>query len=523
MILEKIKSYDFLKGWRPYFIIFAIGFLLYGQTLFFDFTYFDDSTLILEKAAILQDIKNVGTVFTTDTFFSGDKFYYRPILNLSFMIDAQLGGMSPFIYHLDNILLHCLAALLVFYLLGRLVKQKPLAFFLSLIFLVHPIMTQAVAWLPGRNDSLLAIFAIAAFICFLNFSTRPRLASYLGYLALLFGALLTKETAVSLPPLIIFYFLFIDSGRLQRAEKWLLVGGSAMIGFVWFIMRHLALGGEPTNYFSAALGILRNSGALLVHIGKLVLPVNLSVLPILIDSTIIYGLIVSILIVILLFLSRQKRYNYIIFGVAWFLFFILPSFIRLNTLPDFLEHRLYLSFIGFLIIIAEIDWLKNLDFNKKIVRITIVSILLIFSVVTFLHSNKFSDRLAFWRQAASDSPHSPLAQRNLGVMYYFNGDISAAEEYYRRSLEINPQEPMVHNNLGVIYSERGNLKQAEEEFKAELEINPGYDKAYLNLGDLYFKQNLPTEAERFWTAALQVNSSNNEAYSRLLILQNQVR
>lgn len=523
MIWEKIKNYDFLKSWRPYLIIFTIGFLLYSQTLFFDFTYFDDSTLILEKAAVLQDIKNIGTVFTTDAFFSGDKFYYRPILNLSFMFDAQLGGMSPFVYHLDNILLHCLAALLIFYLLWRIIKRKSLAFFLTLVFLVHPIMTQAVAWLPGRNDSLLAIFSVAAFICFLNFSAQPRLSSYWGYLALLFGALLAKETAVSLPPLIIFYFLFIDSGRLRRADKWFLIAGSAMVGFIWFLMRHLALGGEPTNYFSAALGILRNSGALLVHIGKLLLPVNLSVLPILIDSTMVYGIIVFILLAAALFFSRQKRRNYLIFGLLWFLFFLLPSFIRLNTLPDFLEHRLYLSFIGFLIILAEIDGVKNLDFNKKNIKIITAGVLLILAVLTFSHSGKFRDRLVFWRQAANDSPHSPLAQRNLGVMYYFNDDLMAAEKYYRRSLELNPQEPMVHNNLGVIYSNQGKTSQAEQEFQEELKVNPNYEKSFLNLGDLYFKQGRSAEAKQFWTQALQVNPNSNEALSRLLILQNQLR
>lgn len=479
----RFKS-DWLTSWRPYFLIFAVGFLLYSQTLFFDFTYFDDSTLILDKAEILQDLSNVGQMFTTDAFFSVDKFYYRPFLNLSFMLDAQWSGVLPVFFHLTNILLHCLAVGLLFSLLHRLTGRRRLSFFLSLIFLVHPVLTQAVAWLPGRNDSLLAVFVLAAFLAFLNFLERPRPRSYLGYLLLFFCALLTKENAAVLPVLVIFYFLFIDR-RLSRTDRWLIVGGSAAVGFIWFLMRNFVLGGEPINYFSAAAGIIQNAPAILVGLGKLILPVNLSVLPILADSTLVYGLIIAPLLVIAYFLSRARRNNYALFGLAWFFLFLLPSFIRLNDLPDFLEHRLYLSLIGFFIILLEIDWVKNLNFNRKAVKIIGGIILALFAGLTVSQSVYFKDRLIFWERAVADAPHSPLAQRNLGVMHYFAGHLELAEEYYQKSLALNPAEPMAHNNLGVIYLARQDFARAEAEFKKELEINPGYDNALKNLEDLY--------------------------------------
>lgn len=488
-IKRPIKKYDCLRSWRPYFIIFALGFLLYGRTLFFDYTYFDDSTLILDHAATLQDIRNIPQVFATDAFFSGDKFYYRPLLNLSFMIDAQAAGTLPFFFHLDNILLHCLAALLVFYFLNLFIGRRPLAFFLSLLFLVHPVMVQAAAWLPGRNDSLLAIFVLATFISFFKFCTAPKLRHYFCYLLFFLAALLTKESAVAIPVLAMFYLFFIKRDSAKN-DKWLFALGSAVIGLIWFLMRRLALGGEPTNYFSALIGILHNSSALLVHIGKLVLPVNLSVLPILIDSTIIYGILAALLIAAAVFFSRQKRHNYLFFGTLWFLLFLLPSFIRLNTLPDFLEHRLYVPFIGLLIILTELDWIKNLDFGKKIVRAVAIFILAVLAVVSFWHSGAFSDRLTFWQAAAIDSPHSPLAQRNLGAMYYFNGDNEKAERYYQAALMLNPKEEMVHNNLGVIYMDQGDLKRAEAEFRTELQVNPGYDKALVNLYLLDLKKGL---------------------------------
>jgi tetratricopeptide (TPR) repeat protein len=520
---DKLRDWRNLKSWRPYFLLVLVGFILYSQTLFFDFTYFDDSTLILDKAVFLQDVQNVGQIFSADVFSSVDKFYYRPFLNLSFMGDAQIGGTLPFVYHLDNILLHILAVILLFYLLERLIKRRALAFYLALLFLAHPVLTQAVAWVPGRNDSLLAVFILAAFIVFLNFLQRPRLRSYIGYLLLLFCALLTKENAAVLPVLIIFYFYFIDRGALQKTDRWLLIIGSAAVGFIWFLLRHLALGQEPTNYFSAALGSTGNAPAVLLDLGKLIFPFNLSVLPVLRDSTLVYGIIAALILLAALILSRRKRYNYIIFGSLWFFAFLLPSFITFNDSSGFLEHRLYLSLIGFLIVVAEIDWIKNWNFNSRPGRLLAGAIVIIFIALTLGQSTKFSDRLTFWRQAVADSPHSPLAQRNLGAMYYFQGDLPAAEKYDKQAIALNPQEPMVHNNLGVIYLAQKKDNLAEAAFKTELTVNPNYDKALFNLGDLYDQEKKTDLAAQFWTAALQVNPGYYEAYSRLLNLQNRLR
>lgn len=520
---EKFNNWRWLRSWRPYFLIFALGFLLYSQTLFFDFTYFDDNELILNKINILQDVKNIGRIFSSDAFLSADKFYYRPLLNLSFMIDAKLGGTLPFFYHLDNIIFHILAAMLVFCLLEKISRKKSLSFFFSLIFLVHPVLTQAVAWLPGRNDSLLAIFVLAAFIFFLNFLHQPKLKYYLGYLLFLFLALLTKETAVFLPLLVIFYFWFIDRGEIDKTDKILLLGGSGAVGFVWFLMRALALGVNPVSYSAAIFKIIKNSSALILDIGKIIFPVNLSVLPILQDSTLIYGLIVFVLLAVAWFFSKKKRINYSFFGLAWFLLFLLPSFICLTSSVDFLEHRLYVPLIGFFIFLMEIDWFKNLDFTKKKVKIITVSILIIFSALTWWHSRKFSDRITFWQTAVNDSPHSPLAARNLGAMYYLGGQSDRAISEYKRALELNPSEAMAHNNIGLIYTEKKLYAQAEEEYKKELSLYPNYDKALFNLGLLYYNLGRKEEAGGLWQQTLIVNPNYSEAYYRLLNLQNQLR
>jgi len=513
-----------LKSWRPYVIIFIFGFLLYGQTLFFNFTYFDDQSLILEKAEILSSFKNIGLIFSNDVFFSTAKFYYRPILNLSFMLDAQFMGVAPFVFHLSNILIHFFVVALLFYFLCRLSRRRELSFFLSIIFLVHPVLSQAVAWIPGRNDSLLAGFVLASFIYFFNFLEKPRLGHYLLHLFFFSLALFTKEAAVVLPILCFFYGQFIFKGKLDKTDKVLLSAGYFSIVFVWFIMRSLAFAGRADgDYLAAFLGLINNLPALVLNIGKLIFPFNLSVLPVLADSNLFFGIFAIIILFGAWFISKRRRKFYTIFACLWFLLFLLPSFLRFNEVPDFLEHRLYVPFIGFLIFIMEIDWLKDLNFRKKTLRIVIILIILLFSIINIVHSCHFFNRLSFWQAAVKSSPHSPLAHRNLGAMYYLNNDYQKAETEYLAALALNDKEPMAHNNLGLIYLNRGNFWQAEIEFKKELVSNPNFDKATFNLGNLYYRQGKFAAARRLWQETLKINPEYVQATQGLNILVDRLK
>ncbi len=513
------------KGWRPYFILFVLGFALYGQTLFFSFSYFDDQSLILDNAPILSSFKNVGTVFTSDVFFSASKYYYRPLLNLSFMIDMKLGGVLPFIYHLDNILIHILAAALLYLLLCKLKYKRELSLFLAAIFIVHPVLTQAVAWIPGRNDSLLAVFVLAAFNFFLAFKEEPRLKYYLAYLAMFLAALFTKETAALLPLVVIYYFLFIGRDKILARDKWLLVFGSLAAGFIWYLLRYFALGSDPVSINIVLHSLLRNAPAILVSLGKVFLPFNLSVLPILADVKIIYGLIVLPLLILALIFSKNKRWSYVGLGFIWFILFLLPSLVRLNPIdtPDFLEHRLYLPLIGLFIILLELSGVKNLHLNKKIINLFAAVLLALFFFLSWLHIGAFKDRITFWQSAVAGSPHSALANRNLGAMYYLDGNLKEAEKSYRQALAINENEPMVHNNLGLIYADQGSYGAAEREYKKELSLYPNYDTALANLGNLYFTEKRLTEAENLWREALRINPRNYQAYQHLLNLPNPLR
>lgn len=186
---------------RPVPALMAAGALLYFKTLFFGWTYLDDNVLVINNTAFLSDLSNILQAFRQEVFHIThcSAAYYRPVLTVSFMLDAFFGGQNPFIYHFTNIAVHIAVSCLVFLLLQRIGYKRPSALFFSLIFTVHPALAQAVAWIPGRNDSLMALFGLSAFIFFLDFLKSGSIYYYCAHLFFLGLAFFTKETALILP------------------------------------------------------------------------------------------------------------------------------------------------------------------------------------------------------------------------------------------------------------------------------------------------------------------------------------
>ncbi len=500
----------FKEKWMPFMVIVVLGLILYFQAFFFDFSYLDDNNLILNNQYFLSNLANIGQSFVTDVFhlFNHEAFYYRPLLTISFMFDYQIGGASTFMYHITNVGLHILATCLLFIFLKKLDYRKELAFLFSIIFLVHPVLTQTVAWIPGRNDSLLAIFILTSFIFFLKHLSEGKVKDLVSGLIFFGLALFTKESALVAIPAMLFYLLFIHKENKWSFNKFYFFFGTILSLVPWIVLRTFTLRGSvQITFLNMIKSIYFNFPAVIQLVGKIFLPFNLSVLPIMQDTTFIYGIISIILLLVIIFLTKIKRWNFILFGSLWFFAFLLPSFIRPNPtlVADFIEHRLYVPIIGIFIIILETDLIKKIDFKKRSTLVITGGLILLFSVITLIHSRSFVDRLAFWENAVKNSPHYPLAHRNLGAMEYLDGDMGSAEKEYETALLLNPEEEMAHNNLGLIYANEGKLAEAEAEYKKELKINPYYDDAYYNLGLLYFKEEKRDEALDAWKKTLGIN------------------
>ncbi len=516
--MEKI----FLRTWHPYVWIIALGFILYAQTLFFGLVYLDDNAVILDSFHSISVLSNIFHAFSQNIIPAFGTFY-RPVSIIPYILDAQIGGTGPFVYHLTNILLHLLASCLVYAFLIKLRYKNVAAFIFALLFTVHPALTSAVAWIPGRIDPLLTVFVLLDLIVFLEYLDTRSWLYYVLNLLFFALALFTKETALVLVLmfLLYYYLIFKEKAGFYNVSKGLLAAGWFFVSLAWFLLRKIVLtGAVPLKLFDT-LGAMFNLPAVILYTGKVLLPFNLSVLPMLQDSSLIYGWITLLIIILLLVFTKNRRYGHILFGALWFVLFLLPALVfsdpaRFTGVAVY-EHRLYLPIIGSIILLLETDLIRNnIDLHKKGLALSVLVIVL-FSALTFINSGHYKDRLTFWESAVKTSPRHPLAHRNLGAMYYLDGMPDKAESEYRKTLELAPNEPMVHNNLALIYMDRNRLKEADAEFMKEIAINPAYDNAHFNLGLLYYKEGRLKEAEAQWKRTLEINPDFLGAYRCLAI------
>lgn len=510
MLRKKFDNFfkeNWLSSWRPFALIFAVIFIVYGQSIFFDLTYLDDNTLILDRSEVISDINTVKTIFSSDAFFSNNRLYYRPMLNLAFMLDAQFGVFNYPVYHISNLLWHYLAVILLFILLKRLSKRPLFSFFAALVFSIHPALVQAVVWLPGRNDSLVAVFVLASFLFFLNYYKKPSLKWLILYSFFFFLSLLSKETSLFFP-LLGFAYLFTigKEKKLDKTQISLLIILPVIFTVFWFALRNFALGDNQIGIAAALNSIFINLIPSIPMGAKMFLPFNLSVLPVATDTSLFWSLIAWPAFIFLCFYTKAKNIRVLLFGLFWFAIFFFPPFIVSSGAPFLLEHRLYLPMMGMLIVASAFDKIKNISWQSRPERIVITAILIIFAVLSFMHSRRFLNPPVFWRAAVASSPSSPLAHKNLGAMHYFSANYQAAEREYNLALKLNPKEAMVNNNLGLIYMNRGDYWRAERAFFRELNVNPDYDKSFVNLLDLYMKLGDYKNARIYALEALRVNS-----------------
>ena len=148
---------NILSGKRPYLIILALVLLVYFPVLFFSFTYLDDNNLILDHAGFISNFSNIFEAFRHDVFLSAvGQSYYRPIMTISLILDAQVGGISPFIYHFTDLLIHLLATSLVFVFFQKLKYKKDLSFLFALIFGIG-VLTSMFTAITATRTLLLAL------------------------------------------------------------------------------------------------------------------------------------------------------------------------------------------------------------------------------------------------------------------------------------------------------------------------------------------------------------------------------
>ena len=480
-----------------------------------DFVY-DDIPLIKELPSLL-DLRNIPRVFVTDLgqIMAGKTPYYRPLVFTSFALDHFIWKENPFGYHLTSVILHTIVSLLVYLLAGRIVKSGVAAFAAGLLFAVHPVNAEAVAWITARNDLLAALFMFFSYFTFLIFREKGKKTLLFISLISFFLALLSKEMAITLPLLILLHVCCFTGERWQKKLVWPALYVAMVLPYL--LIRVLVLDmqnwGNHPFYWKLCTGI----GLVVSYTRLLLFPVNLSVfynipiqksfsspevlVPLLLLSVIAATIIASL-----------KYDRKLFFSLSWVYVTLLPvsGFVALLNPALMAERYLYIPAAGFCMAVG-ILFSRFVDAEKwslssvRAVCLAGAIVIIMLLTVTVRRNHAWENQHAFMVNMIKDAAGTEYASYFLGTLYKEAGRADAAIGEFSKALALNPNLFEAHYSLGILYSGKGKLKEAEEEFHQALALNPKDVKACNNLGVIYAKQGKIKDATIQFYQALRLD------------------
>jgi tetratricopeptide (TPR) repeat protein len=531
------------QNWFYCLFILVSALLVYSGSFHNSFQY--DDFHVIVKNPFIKDAGDVWRVFVDPHLGSGiiqETSGYRPLLLASFILNYSLGGLHVFGYHLFNVLLHGLCAVLVFYLTLILLQisyglqTRPLrddrwvAFFAGLIFALHPVQTESVTYITGRSSLMMAFFFLLAIWGYVKFRlTGKTLHIFLSSFSYACG-LLVKETVITLPIiLIVFNFLYPLETRWKKRLFSLLP--HLFISVLYLIIRIYLLGsleyaGKPIRPLYEQL--LTQSRAWVQALGTLVLPLNLNVdYDFQISRSILQGpVLFSIFLlaataVIVWVVSRRNRL--VGFFALWFALTLAPTN-SLIPLQDVITDRwLYLPSFGYAGIMAlAAQWIYQVRVraSKRAVKLIffffLALIVELYGYATVLRNFTWTSYWTLWEDAVEKSPHKYRPHLALGLALTKVGRTEEAIAEIKKALQLNPKSGEAYLNLGFIYQSQGKQQEAIQAYQEAEAFSPRVAvEAHNNLAAAYLQLGLREQAIKESRLALAARPFNGRTYYNL--------
>jgi protein O-mannosyl-transferase len=455
---------------------------------------------------------------------------YFPLKSSLQWLEWHIWGADPFGYHLVSLGLHVASALLVWRLLGLL--GTPAAFLGGLIFAVHPLAVESVAWISEFKNTVSLPPLLLAAIAYVEFDRDSRRGAWVRSLAWFFAALVCKTSVVMFPAVLLVY-LWWRRGSVSRRDllstlpffaEALAMGAAT----VWFqSTRSIGIAGTPESLGAR----LAQSGFSLVSYARLCLwPVGLApVYPAIPVSWRALLPWLGIAVVLGLFWIRRSGWGrHALLGSGWFLLNLVPvlgiipmAYFRVAPRAD---HFAYLPLVGCVGLVAAVFGAALAACEKSAagafsmrfsLALAAAAATCAMSVEAHAYSAAFRDEKALWTYAVEHNPGAWLARNNLGRALYDEGRPSDAAEQFRAVLALEPDSPEAHANLGNCFQAEGRGDDARREYAAALALNPAFAGARYDLGLSFLKAGRRDEAAAQFRAALELDPAHAGARNSL--------
>jgi protein O-mannosyl-transferase len=516
-----------LEAIVPFFLL-VLNLLIFWQVTRHGFLNYLDDSFLVNNPHVRGGLSPEGAAWCFRIVEGGD---WWPLAWLSHLLDFQLYGLNPGPHHLSGLFFHTVNSMLLFLFLRRATGARWPSAFAAVVFAVHPLNVECVAWVSERKTVLSAFFLFTSLWSYILYAEKPGPTRYVICLILFALGLMAGPVAKSLP-LLLLIMDYWPLGRLRIKPKAGVVREGSRVGHLFLekipflvlaafsiamtflLLRH----GEspPLEVFLAKIPFYY-----VVCLWKILLPYPLSVLYQPSENVSVWmaagsGLLVlcvSALVVLL------KRFPYLTAGWFWYLA-TLTTAIAVGEVPGWSavpDRFAYVPLIGIIIIFA---WgcssaVKGLGHGRIPVSIGAGLLLSVMIVISWSHLRHWQNSLALFSHAVTVSPRNAVARNYLGFSLAREGKYPEAIDHLTEALQLNSDYVEAHVTLGLVLDAQGRFQEAIGHFSEALRIDPKCAKAHAHWAMALTRKGLLREAAKHYSEALRINPEDAEVHNNL--------
>ncbi|MBI2674265.1 MAG: tetratricopeptide repeat protein [Candidatus Yanofskybacteria bacterium] len=492
----------------------VLSFAVFGNGIFNDFTF--DDVAVVQNRGDLKDPSNFFNLFVSPYHLLAKLGLFRPFtmasyavnhyINDAILTDSATSFQQAAGFRVANIIIHALNSFLVFWLIRCLFKNRFLSYATFLLFLVHPIHTEAVTSIVGRAELLAFFWSLVAIYFFIKKDT------FLSSVSFLF-ALLSKEVALMALPILFYVDWGVMKNRFFQTINRTFIFTPVVL--VYAALRYKALGayffgdvtmtivGNHLKFLPLKERVLTAFKVLYMYLERLVWPVHLSadysystISPVsrFVDLTFLVGAVFFIFLLGFL-VFRKTHGTAVAFGALAFLspYIMISNLIKpVGTIMG--ERLMYFSSFGFILLFSYVLLKVSEKISKKIIYVFLALLIIFFSARTIIRNGDWYDARTLFTATLKESPNSLIARMAMAAVHVKDDEWDEAKEQLNIALDIYEDNSRVQNLWGIIADHEGDQKLAEERYLRSLELNPDAINAQINLAELYAKQGRLEEA-----------------------------
>ena len=524
----------------------------------YPFIGFDDGAYVFSNSKVTSGItvQNILWAFSLsdaalpvyDAKLKDGQFYWHPLTMISHMIDVQLFGVDPHMHHVSNLLFHTLNTILLFLVFFMMTGEFWKCFFMAVLFSLHPINIESVAWIAERKNLLSTTFWMITILTYIFYAKKPSVSRYLLVFFALGCGLMAKTNIAVLPcalllldywplkrltwasdPTIYTHIKRLPKPPFMKTSAGQLIFEKVPLFFLSFAairISTLFLQGHSQVISSATHPLLiRIENAVVsyvVYLYKMIWPVDLAIFypfPDTIPAWQIIGSILFLLVVTGLSLAASRAKPYLIIGWLWFLGVLFPliGLVQVGLWPALADRHAYVPMIGIFIIIAWgiPDLLSKSHFKKTILVLPTACLIIVLFWGTRTQLSFWTDTYTLFNRALAVTENNYLAYRLVGKELALKGEHKASEKHLLTALKIKPDDPDTLQELGELAYKNNEYDKALEYYQNAFLFRPWKVEIIFMIGDLLLKTGKPDKAIVYYSEALVLNPSVPEIYNKL--------